>query len=136
MQRREFLALSAAAVALPSVVAADPIDYTPGLVDQLLADGQTVFVDFKADWCTTCARQERVIGSLLEANPAYEEAVVFVNVDWDLYRGDALTQRLNIPRRSTLVVLHGDEELGRIVAGTAEGQIRGLMDTALAAATS
>lgn len=137
MNRREIIILAAATAALPlSAAASGPVDYTPGLVDQLLADGKTVFVDFKADWCTTCARQERVIGSLMSANSAYEEAVVFVNVDWDQYKGDALTQRLNIPRRSTLVVLKGDEELGRIVAGTSEAQIKSLMDTALEAATT
>ena len=49
---------------------------------------------------------------------------------------DELTQRLNIPRRSTLVVLKGDAELGRIVAGTSEAQIKDLLDTALRAATA
>lgn len=37
----------------------------------------------------------------------------------------------SIPRRSTLIVLRGDEELGRIVAGTSEAQIKGLMDKGL-----
>lgn len=135
MQRRAFLAAGAAFAFVPLSAQAEILDYTPGLVDSLLAEGKTVFVDFKADWCTTCARQERVIGSLLSRNPAYAEAVTFVNVDWDRYRRDPLTERLGIPRRSTLVVLKGEEELGRIVAGTGESLIRGLMDTALAAAT-
>jgi len=33
-----------------------------------------------------------------------------------------------------LVVLHGDQELGRIVAGTYSKQIKALLDTALSAA--
>jgi hypothetical protein len=41
---------------------------------------------------------------------------------------------LNIPRRSTLVVLKGDQELGRIVAGTRKGDIKALLDRALQAA--
>jgi hypothetical protein len=36
-----------------------------------------------------------------------------------------------IPRRSTLIVLRGEDELGRIVAGTSESQIKGLMDKGL-----
>ena len=93
-------------------------------------------MDFKASWCSTCAAQERVLGALKAANPAYEAAVTFINVDWDDYGDDPLTLRLNIPRRSTLVVLKGQDELGRIVAGTATDEIQALMDVALAAATS
>jgi len=136
MQRRDFLALTAAiTVAMPIKARAAALDYSPGLVDQRLAAGETVFVDFKASWCTTCAAQERVLNGLKAENPAYERAVTFINVDWDSYRDDALTVFLNIPRRSTLVVLKGDEELGRIVAGTGRAEIKALMDTALAAAT-
>jgi thioredoxin 1 len=42
---------------------------------------------------------------------------------------------MNIPRRSTLVVLKGNKELGRIVAGTAKDDIKALMDLALQAAS-
>lgn len=137
MHRRDFLALTAAVtVAMPVKARAGALDYTPGLVDERLAAGETVFVDFKASWCSTCAAQERVLNALKAENPAYERAITFINVDWDSYRDDALTVFLNIPRRSTLVVLKGDEELGRIVAGTGRAEIKALMDTALAAATS
>jgi thiol:disulfide interchange protein len=137
MRRRDFLALSAAVtVAMPIKARAAALDYTPGLVDERLAAGETVFVDFKASWCSTCAAQERVLNALKAENPAYERAITFVNVDWDNYRDDDLAVFLNIPRRSTLVVLKGDQELGRIVAGTGKAQIKALMDTALAAATS
>ena len=134
MKRREFIALSAAATLMPIAArAADTLDYTPGLVKERLAAGETVFVDFKADWCTTCRAQERVIGALRAENAVYDEAITFINVDWDEYgRGD-LALELNIPRRSTLVVMKGEEELGRLVARTSRGDIQGLLDTALAA---
>ena len=133
MLRRTFLAL---ALVAPLAAGAAPLDYTPGLVNERLAAGETVFLDFKADWCTTCRAQERVIGALKAENPAYEGAITFINVDWDAYGNSDLAQSLNIPRRSTLVALKGDQELGRIVAGTAEAEIRALMDAALAAAGS
>jgi len=134
MNRRAFLLSSAAFVVAGPALAA--VNYTPGLVDQELAAGKTVFLDFKAAWCTTCDRQGRVINALRSENPAFDEAVTFINVDWDQYRGSDLVARLNIPRRSTLVVLKGKEELGRIVAGTSRDQIAALMNTALAAATA
>jgi len=134
MNRRTFLMTTAAAALLPALTSAAQ-NYTLGLVDTLLAEGKTVFIDFKTSWCTTCAAQERVIGGLISENPAYSENIAFVNLDWDQYANDELSQRLRIPRRSTLVVLKGDTELGRIVAGTSVSQIKGLLDTALAAAT-
>lgn len=136
MDRRSFLALSAAAAAvLPGAVLAD-VDYTPGLVQAELAAGNTVFLDFAASWCSTCAAQERVLGALKAENPDYEANITFVRVDWDEYSRAELTKALGIPRRSTLVVLKGDQEIGRIVAGTGRDQIKALMDAALGAATS
>ncbi|MEM9441466.1 MAG: thioredoxin family protein [Pseudomonadota bacterium] len=140
MNRRHVLALTTAAViglALPaSVKASDTVDYTPGLIQNALADGKTVFVDFAADWCSTCARQERVINELRAENPAYDEHILFVRVDWDDFGREEVSTSRNIPRRSTLLVLRGDDELGRIVAGTGTDEIRALLDTALSAATS
>ncbi len=135
MDRRTFLISSAATgIATPALSAAgDP--YTPGLVKKMLADGKTVFVDFYTDWCTTCKRQERVINALRDQNPAYE-AINFVAINFDKYGREDLSRELRIPRRSTLVVLTQDGELGRIVAGTSQSDIKRLMDIALGAATA
>ena len=138
MKRREFLANTAALVTVfPLAATAGALDtgtlYKPGMVRQLLADGETVFIDFSADWCSTCQAQARVIQELKAENPVYEEAVKFVAVDWDEYGTGDLSRSLKIPRRSTLVVLKGDQELGRIVAGTSRGDIKALMDLAVQA---
>ena len=131
MNRRTFITTAAATAVVPAVANAIGLDYTPGLVKERLAAGDTVFVDFAAHWCTTCRAQERVIADLINANPAYEQNITFVRVDWDEHSRGELATELNIPRRSTLVVLKGDEELGRIVAGTGRSQIQELMDVAL-----
>ncbi|MEM7731719.1 MAG: thioredoxin family protein [Pseudomonadota bacterium] len=132
MKRRTFIAAGLAMAAIPlKARAAGFVDYMPGLIDEKLAAGQTVFVDYGANWCITCARQERVINALREADPAYDVAMSFVKVDWDTYRSADVTVSRNIPRRSTLLVLRGEEELGRIVAGTGESQIKALMDLGL-----
>ncbi len=135
MDRRTFLvAGSAALLALPAH--ATMVDYTDGLVEERLAAGETVFVDFSATWCGTCRAQGRAIEALKAENPAYDSAITFIKVDWDTWKSGMLVADLAIPRRSTLVVLKGGEELGRIVADTRRDAIKGLMDTALSAATS
>ena len=136
MKRRDFIALTAAAAVAPHALTAKVVDYTPGLAKKALADGKTVFLDFSATWCGTCSAQDRVINALRDENPDYDANVTFIKVDWDDYGNGKLSNALKIPRRSTLVVLKGDQELGRIVAGTARKQIKKLMDTALKAATA
>ena len=136
MDRRIFLASSIALIAASPALAANGKAYRKGLVEAELAAGKTVFVDFYTDWCSTCRAQGTKIRKLMAANPAYEANISFIKVDWDLHSGSALASRLNIPRRSTLVVLKGDQELGRIVASTSTDKIKALMDTALAAAVA
>ena len=135
MDRRSFLIASLAASAAGPVLAGAGEEYVPGMVTKKLADGEVVLVDFYATWCTTCKRQERVIGALRSQNPDYE-AISFVAVDWDQHSRSDLARSLRIPRRSTLVVLTKDGELGRIVAGTSTRDIQALMDVALAAAVA
>lgn len=135
MNRRDFMILTTAiSLAAPLMARAGTVDYSPELLASELAAGKTVFLDFKASWCSTCAAQGRAIEALKAANPAYEKSITFLNVDWDQWGEGELSKSLNIPRRSTLVVLKGKKELGRIVAGTAKADIQALMDLALQAA--
>ncbi len=136
MKRRDFIVMTAAATAMPLLAQAGGVTYAPGLAASELAAGKTVFLDFTATWCSTCAAQGRVIDALQASNPAYEQAITFIDVDWDNYGNGELSRALRIPRRSTLVVLKGNQELGRVVAGTSKKVIKQLMDVALAAAVA
>ncbi|WP_425040513.1 thioredoxin family protein [Primorskyibacter sp. S187A] len=139
MDRRTFMitaSAGAAAMTLPQVASAAALDYRPGLLKERLDAGDTVLLDFKASWCGTCRAQGRAIEALKKENAAYGERITFINVDWDTYGSSEMAKRLKIPRRSTLVVMKGDEELGRIVAETRKERIKSLMDTALNAASA
>ncbi|KEJ88012.1 thioredoxin [Sulfitobacter donghicola DSW-25 = KCTC 12864 = JCM 14565] len=132
MNRRTFVATAAAMGILPAAAsAAGFITYKPGVIQAALDEGKTVFVDYSATWCGTCKRQARVIDGLRAASGKYDAAMTFVKVDWDDYGTHEVSTSRQIPRRSTLLVLRGDKELGRIVAGTSESDIKALMDKGL-----
>jgi len=133
MDRRNFLILSGAAALVPGLAQAEisGLAYTPGLVADRLAKGETVFIDFYTDWCSTCRSQGRTIEALRKATPAYDKHITFVKIDWDQFSGAAISKKYKIPRRSTLIMLKGDQELGRIVAGTRRDDIKALLDSGL-----
>ncbi len=135
MNRRFFIAAAAALMAAPKLLLAGEgmTDYAPGLIQEKLAAGETVLVDYSATWCSTCKRQERIINELRANNPELDNSISFVKVDWDTYSRHEVTTSRKIPRRSTLILLKGGEELGRIVAGTNSGQIEALLKLGLTA---
>ena len=130
--RRSFLALALMAPLAAQAAGFDTVKTaTPAEVQEARAKGGAVFVDFKADWCSTCRAQEQVIGELLQENPDLAQKITFLSLDWDAYGDDPLTHDLNVPRRSTLIAFKGMTETGRIIAGTDKAEIKALIETLL-----
>lgn len=134
MLRRTLLALALLSpLAAPLMAHASGFDAvkpaTPAEVQAAQAAGKAVFVDFKADWCSTCRAQEKIIGEILSEDPTLAQSITFLSLDWDEYGDDPLTEALNVPRRSTLIAFKGQQETGRIVAGTDKAEIRALIET-------
>jgi len=102
MNRRDFvLGTAALAAALPMAALAETQAYTPGLVSDALARGETVFVGYSADWCSTCKAQERVMDKLRAEHPAYDASMTFVRADWADFTKPEVTQSPNVTRPST-----------------------------------
>lgn len=131
--RRSTLALiaglAALAVTRPASAAARFVDYSEVALTELATSGQPYLIDFFATWCSTCAAQERVLHGLAGENPAYA-AIPIIRVDWDQHSRGDLVRQMGIPRRSTLVMMRGTTELGRLVADTRRETIAGLLDLA------
>ena len=75
--------------------------------------------------------QKRVFDTILTEEPKLAEKIMFLDLNWDEYSNHPFTKDLNIPRRSTIVVFKGMEELGRLIAATNRSEIEKLILKAL-----
>ncbi|MDJ0614164.1 MAG: thioredoxin family protein [Rhizobiaceae bacterium] len=128
--RRTFLSTAAVggiALALPSLAIAKTVQYSPDTFDQYIADGRTFLMGVHAKWCSTCDRQKRVINALRAKGEPYD-SLTMMAVDWDENRTNPLIGKLNVPRRSTLIMFKDGKEVGRVVAGTSTSAIQALID--------
>ncbi len=71
-----------------------------------------------------------MLNALRASDPKYDKAITFMSVDWDTYSRHEVTTSRRIPRRSTLVLIKGGQELGRLVAETGEAEIKALLEKA------
>ncbi len=71
-----------------------------------------------------------MLKKLRASDPEYNKSITFVLIDWDTFKGHDVTTSRNIPRRSTMVLIKGGKEAGRIVAKTSESEIKALLDSA------
>ena len=134
MKRRIFLSAVFSILITTQVgYAKDRIFYSPGLAEAAIKEGKVVFLDFWTNWCTTCVAQDRVIRKLRSSNQTYDSRITFITVNWDQYSDAQISKRLKVLRRSTLIAMKGNKELGRLVAATSRKDIKELMDKALLA---
>lgn len=57
--------------------------FSPALVEQLVGEGKPVFLDFTADWCTSCKANELVTLSNSEVSQRFQDlGVEMVKGDW------------------------------------------------------
>ena len=124
-----FAGLSLTSLMTAPGVALMIIPYTGPELAALAEGGAPYLVNFHASWCSTCAVQQRVLDAL-QAESADYAAIPILRVDWDEYGNGELAQSLAIPRRSTLVLMKGNMELGRLVAETRKDRISALLDLA------
>jgi len=133
LNRRSVLSLMACITALgavrPASAAASVIPYSEQTLAEVVASGEPYLIDFFATWCSTCAAQDRILENLAAENAVYA-AFPIIRVDWDEHSRGDLVRQLGIPRRSTLVMMRGTTELGRLVADTRRDAIAGLLDLA------
>ena len=72
-----------------------------------------------------------MLKKLRASDPEYDKSITFVLIDCDTFSEHAVTTSRKIPRRSTLVLINGGTETGRLVARTSEQKIKALLDNGL-----
>jgi len=76
------------------------IPFTPEAVEERVRAGQTVFIDFTAEWCWTCKVNERVVLSQQALRDRFsDDDVAMVKADWT-HRNPQITRMLKAFGRS------------------------------------
>lgn len=123
-----FSVLAMYAVLLVSFSAsADFKSFTKADYDAALKAGSTVVVDFHANWCPTCRKQEPILNEIV--NMKGYENVVALKADFDKEKD--LKKSLNVSKQSTVVVFKGGKEVGRSTGVTAKEELKKLIDMGL-----
>ncbi len=66
----------------------------------------------------------------MNENPAYQ-AVTVMKVDWSEHSRSDVAKEHAVKRRSTLVMLRGGEEVGRVIGSTSREDIEALFKAAI-----
>ena len=69
-----------------------------------------------------------MLKKLRASYPQYDKSITFILIDWDTFGSHAVTTSRKVPRRSTMVLIKGGTEVGRLVAQISEHKIRALLD--------
>ncbi len=128
MYMKTFLAIVTIALIIVTVPAgAGEQPFSTAALDQLLANGQPVAVDFHADWCPTCRAQAPIIRQLLSMPEFKNLTILVANYDTEL----ALRKSLNVAKQSTLVVFRHGKEVARSTGDTSRDGLAALLRQAV-----
>ena len=69
-----------------------------------------------------------MLKKLRASYPQYDKSITFVLIDWDRFGSHAVSTVRGVSRRSTLVLIKGGIEAGRLVSETSKESIKALLD--------
>ena len=125
MKSLKFAALFLLFISSPALFAGEIKPYTQPEFDKLAAAGKPILLDFRADWCATCAAQAPLIRDLMTQSRFKDVTTFTINVDTET----SLLKAYNVSMQSTLIVLTGKQEHGRSVGDTTRDAIEHLLNT-------
>ena len=121
--------LGAALALVSSLALAASEAFSEARFQALQGEGALILVDVHADWCPTCATQQKVLDAYQAAHP--DRALHRLVVDFDKQK--EWVKHFKAPRQSTLLLYRGTEQQWFSVAETRQDEIFKAIDTAAAA---
>lgn len=103
--------------------------FTEARFTALQEQGALVLLDVFADWCSTCALQQRILADYRTKHPGVR--LHTLTIDFDSQK--EFVKKFKAPRQSTLILYHGKERLWFGVAETRPAVIFAELDKAVAA---
>jgi thioredoxin 1 len=94
----------------------------------LQQQGALILVDVYADWCPTCALQQRILAEFREQHP--DVPLHTLIVDFDAQK--QYVREFRAPRQSTFILFRGEERLWFSVAETDREKIFAALNAAAA----
>jgi thioredoxin 1 len=129
---RAFLLVLATLVASAASLSAQQKEsFTPERFAELQRQNALILIDVYADWCPTCAAQQRILAEFQSEHA--EVPLHILQVDFD--RQKEHVTRFSAPRQSTLVLFRGTERLWFSVAETRKDVVFAELVKAHSAAT-
>jgi thioredoxin 1 len=108
-----FVAL-ALSTATGTALAQEHETFTAERFAALQAEGSLILLDVYADWCPTCAQQQKILAEYRERHP--DAPIHYLRIDFDKQK--QYVTRFRAPRQSTLILYHGYERVWFSVAET------------------
>jgi thioredoxin 1 len=102
------------AVSGGSLFAQEKESFTPEKFAELQEQGALILVDVFADWCPTCAQQQKILAQFQSEHA--DVPLHILEVDFDDQK--EYVRRFAAPRQSTLILYRGNERLWFSVAET------------------
>ncbi len=93
--------------------------FTQERFEALQAEGALILLDVFADWCPTCAQQQKVLGAYQEEHP--DVPLFILQIDFDDQK--EWVKEFRAPRQSTLILYRGEERIWFNVAETSRDVI-------------
>lgn len=108
---------------LPVTVGATPVKtiFTAADFDTLLANNNTLVIDFYATWCMPCKKIQPTLDKLAEK---YAGKITFFRIDVD--KAKELTQQLNISGIPVVAAYKNGKELQRLIGAQPASKYEGL----------
>jgi len=109
------------------VMAGEMLPFDQAKFDRLAADGKSVVLAIKADWCPNCKAQKPIVSELMNSK-TYKNVSLFM-IDFDAQK--PLVQKFNANMQSTLIAFKGGKEVDRSVGDTTHDGIEALVKKTL-----